>query len=105
MRRHVALIAEDSPKKTYGLFIAGEIDTNTAHTFKAGDWYRRDDSKVNLHIVPLRVEDFTKILTAGAREPATFPGKLEHFLMRCRSEANQDAPAWKRAIARSISQF
>jgi len=66
VRRHVAQYAEDDliGKSVYGLFIAPEIDTNTAHTFKSGDWYRRDDSKINLHIVPMRLEDFRDLFKA-----------------------------------------
>ena len=60
VRRHVARYAEDNTtdKAVYGLFIAPRIDTNTAHTFRSGDWYTPDDSKVNVHIVPMQLEDF-----------------------------------------------
>jgi hypothetical protein len=52
-RRHVAQYAESTNKPVYGLFIAVQIDSNTAHTFRSGDWYLKDDSKLSLDIVPL----------------------------------------------------
>ena len=60
VRRHVARYTEENTtdKAVYGLFIAPRVDTNTAHTFRSGDWYRPDDSKINVHIVPMQLEDF-----------------------------------------------
>jgi hypothetical protein len=102
VRRHVAKYAEEeleSGKIVYGLFIAINIDTNTAHTFRSGDWYLPDDQKISLDIIPLRLEDFRALLSSGKRSLPEMPQKIETFLMRCRARANQDAPRWKTEIS------
>lgn len=102
VRRHVAKYAEEeleSGKPVYGLFIAINIDTNTAHTFRSGDWYLPDDQKISLDIIPLRLADFRNLLASGRRSLPEMPQKIEHLLMRCRAKANQDAPRWKTEIS------
>ena len=101
VRRHVARYAEDNTtdKAVYGLFIAPRVDTNTAHTFRSGDWYRPDDSKANVHIVPMELTDFRNFFQAILLDPKQAPLRLRQLLMECRMEANQDAPRWKRAIS------
>ena len=101
VRRHVARYAEDNTtdKAVYGLFIAPRIDTNTAHTFRSGDWYTPDDSKVNVHIVPMQLEDFRELFRAILLSPDQAPHRLRQLLMECRMEANQDAPQWKQMIS------
>ena len=102
VRRHVAKFAEDSSitKPVYGLFIAPTIDTNTAHTFRSGDWYMRDDNKINLHIVPMMLSDFRDFFNSVLAENTDSPGRLNELLQRCRMQANQDAPQWKESISR-----
>lgn len=101
VRRHVARYTEEntSNKTVYGLFIAPRVDTNTAHTFRSGDWYRTDDSKINVHIVPMELEDFRDLFRAILLGPQQAPSRLRQLLMECRMEANQDAPQWKRTIS------
>ena len=101
VRRHVARYAEDNTtnKAVYGLFIAPRVDTNTAHTFRSGDWYRPDESKINVHIVPMELEDFRELFRAILLNPQQAPLRLRQLLMECRMEANQDAPLWKRTIS------
>lgn len=105
VRRHVAKYATaGSGKEVYGLFIALDIDSNTAHTFSQGSWYQPDDTKVTLQIVPMTLADFRTFLTAGKDDLSTMPNKLQHLLMSCRSKANLDAPQWKRAISDIIAR-
>ena len=101
VRRHVAQYAENNTtgKDVYGLFIAPRVDTNTAHTFRSGDWYRPDDSKINVHIVPMELQDFRDFFQASLLEPDASPRRLRELLMECRMEANQDAPQWKKKIS------
>ena len=101
VRRHVAKYAEENPanKDVYGLFIAPSVDTNTAHTFRSGDWYKADDSKINVHIVPLQLEDFRDFFLAVLPNPKESPRQLRELLMKCRMEANQEAPLWKKKIS------
>ena len=101
VRRHVANYVESDTtgKPVYGLFIAPEVNTNTAHTFRSGDWFTSDDNKINVHIVPMALSDFRDFLLAVLVNQAQAPHKLREFLLSCRAEANQEAPVWKRAIS------
>nr|WP_298522517.1 AlwI family type II restriction endonuclease [uncultured Halomonas sp.] len=103
VRRHVAQYTETSTKHVYGLFIAVQIDSNTAHTFRSGDWYLSDDSKISLDIVPLTLGDFGNFLASGSERLADMPGLLRQLMLECRARANQDAPQWKQSI-RAIVQ-
>ena len=100
-RRHVAHYAEanESDKAVYGLFIAPSVDTNTANTFRSGDWYRPDDSKTNVHIVPMQLKDFREFLKAIPQKQREAPRLLRDLLMECRMQANQEAPHWKNTIS------
>ena len=104
VRRHVARYAENntSDKTVFGLFIAPVVDTNTAHTFRSGDWYRSDDSKLNLHIVPMALADFRDLLRVILLNQKESANQLRKLLMECRMEANQDAPRWKKAISELV---
>lgn len=104
VRRHVAQYAENSSKAVYGFFIAVQIDSNTAHTFRAGDWYLRDDSKITLDIVPMILADFGKFFVSGTGRLRDMPNILQMLLIECRAKANQDAPQWKREISRIVEK-
>jgi hypothetical protein len=104
VRRHVAQYTETSNKPVYGLFIAVEIDSNTAHTFRSGDWYLKDDSKLSLDIVPLTLGDFGIFLSSGEGRLSEMPMLLRQLMMECRAKANQDAPQWKKSISQIVRQ-
>lgn len=105
VRRHVAQCTQQSEKKVYGLFIAVTIDSNTAHTFRSGDWYLSDDSKLTLSIVPLTLDDFKVFLASGRGRLSDMPRLLKELIIECRSEANKDAPQWKQAISSVIQRI
>ena len=105
VRRHVAQFAERSAKKVYGLFIALQIDSNTAHTFSSGAWYMPDDTKISLDIVPLTLADFKRFLIAGKSNLTDMPLKLRNLLLECRSVSNRDAPQWKREISEIVTRL
>jgi len=101
VRRHVAQFAEnyvETNKRVYGLFLAINIDTNTANTFRLGEWYLKDDRKIGLHIVPVNLESFKNFALNKGR-PQDVLSKLKASLMECRMHANLDAPEWKEKIA------
>lgn len=103
VRRHVAQYAEKTKdKKVFGLFIAVDIDSNTAHTFSAGAWYLADDSKISLDIVPLRLEEFKRFLLSGKSDLNAMPKRLRDLLTECRSVSNRDAPLWKQEISQIV---
>jgi hypothetical protein len=81
------------------------IDSNTAHTFRSGDWYLPDDSKLALDIVPLTLGDFHDFLASGRGRLSEMPGLLRQLSIECRAKANQDAPQWKQSIAGVVKRI
>ena len=107
VRRHVAIKAEEfmrTNKKVFGLFMAINIDTNTANTFRLGEWYLKDDNKIALRIVPLPLLDFKKLLESYSSDLSSLRKILKPLLIECRSEMNNDAPLWKRHISAIIDE-
>jgi len=106
VRRHVAKYAQaqaqNGNKRVYGLFIALQIDSNTAHTFRSGTWYLPDDSSIALNIVPLTLSDFKMFLLNNVRHLSRIPDKLRTLLLECRAIANHEAPQWKHEISRVV---
>jgi len=108
VRRHVAQVIEQyegTGKQVFGLFIAINIDTNTANTFKLGEWYLKDDRKLDLHIIPLALADFSSLLEAFAEHPKELLPHLKLLLRDCRMYANKDAPDWKQKISQLAQQL
>src|SRR5690606_12802568 len=94
---------EQQGKRVYGLFLANKIDTNTAETFRIGVWYRSDNSRMALRIVPLTVEQFICLFENGFRVKGRLDCKLlERVLRDCLVESNNEAPEWKRRIQQEI---
>lgn len=104
VRRHVAQFLESTDKPVYGLFIAVQIDSNTAHTFRSGDWYLADDTKLSLDIIPLTLSDFKDLLSSGRDRMPEMPNILRQILIECRAKANQDAPQWKDSISTIVQR-
>ncbi|MBF0234790.1 MAG: AlwI family type II restriction endonuclease [Desulfamplus sp.] len=108
VRRHVAEIAEQhehTGKRVYGLFIALNIDSNTAETFKSGNWYKPDDSKLPLQIIPIRLDEFTKLFEAGFNAGGLTPSTIRELITECRALSNYDAPEWKRQIHNEVKRL
>ncbi|MEA2043178.1 MAG: AlwI family type II restriction endonuclease [Bacteroidota bacterium] len=108
VRRHVAEIAEkheNTGKRVYGLFIALNIDSNTAETFKSGNWYKQDDSKLPLQIIPIRLDDFSKLFEAGFKAGRLTPNKIRELITECRALSNYDAPEWKSQINNEVKRL
>ena len=111
VRRHVAELVEShaarTGKQVYGLFIANRIDSNTAETFRIGVWYRRDDTRMRLDIVPVTLLQFKNVFVGLFRS-----GQIDVLLVRglldqcgeLRPVAD-GAPIWKREIATAIEQY
>lgn len=108
VRRHVAEIAEQfekTDKRVYCLFIARNIDSNTAETFKIGNWYKKDDTKLPLQIVPITLDDFIDLFEAGFESRKLKPEKILQLLVSCRALSNRDAPEWKKEISAEIKRL
>lgn len=109
VRRHVAQAVEQYEafgKTVYGLFIAKRIDSNTAETFRIGVWYRPDDTRMTVDVVPLTLSQFRtiveEIFTSGVAHPDRVRATLEEMTV-LRHETS-GAPEWKQKIAEAISQ-
>jgi len=108
VRRHVAEIAaqyEEAGKRVFCMFIALNIDSNTAETFKSGTWYKKDDTRLPLQIVPITLGDFIRLFRAGFETKRLSPHTIMQLLMECRISSNQDAPEWKRKISAEVERF
>jgi len=110
VRRHVAdlvtLYQEQSGKSVYGLFIANSIDSNTAETFRIGVWYKKNDEKMLLEIVPVTLEQFKSVF-----ESLFISGRVDIGIVRdlleqsSRLRLNHESPAWKREINSVITNI
>jgi hypothetical protein len=109
VRRHVARFVDSFAKKekpVYGLFIALNVNTNTAETFRLPRWYRPDDSEVYLQIVPLTLQQFANIFKAAFGSKGTIDYALIETLLRdCLADINSPAPVWKQSINRRVERF
>jgi len=106
VRRHIAKIVGNYPdKKVFGLFVANKVDTNTAETFRIGFWYREDDSRMSLQIVPITLEQFEALFEKGFSCGRLTPGTIYDFLRDCLSVSNYDAPEWKRRISEEVKNY
>lgn len=105
VRRHVASIAESyAPKKVFGLFIANKVDTNTVETLRIGFWYKPDDSKTSLQIVPMTLGQFERLFRAGFSTGKLNSVMIREILRDCLAYSNHDAPAWKTEIERTVQE-
>ncbi len=108
VRRHVAEIAEKYEKfqkQVYGFFIALSIDSNTANTFKDGNWYKPDDSKLPLQIIPVTLNDFARLFEAGFMNGKLSPQQIRELIIECRALGNYDAPKWKIMISNEVNKL
>lgn len=102
VRRHIADIQIISKKPVYGVFIAPSIDTNTADTFRKGDWYYKEDTKVRVHILPLTTSQFKDIFNL-LPDRAVMPTILRDLIFECLSHRDAlDAISWKKKINESL---
>lgn len=106
VRRHVANLCEKDKTPTFGLFLANNIHTNTAETFRHGLWYFDDDSPVQLGIVPMSLSDFQRLFEwFFLNKISNKAEKLQHILSEClKGKENLTAPEWKRHIQKVVEE-
>ena len=105
VRRHVSDAVLKYTKPVYGMFIAVQINTNTAETFRHGIWYTKDDIKQRLNIVPLTLAQFQKYFVAMFEANMVDPICLRNLVMKCESRRDiLEAPAWKQYIDEVIAK-
>ncbi|WP_141214584.1 AlwI family type II restriction endonuclease, partial [Acinetobacter baumannii] len=108
VRRHIAMETVNTPKKqVYGLFIAINIDTNTAETFRHGAWYHREEL-MDVKIIPLTLQSFktyleTLIARKGVEEGIFTLKEMMDEILALRE--NLTAPQWKNEITSQFSRI
>lgn len=102
VRRHVAEVLEafDGVKPVYGLFVARRIDTNTAETFRIGVWYKKNDERVQLDVVPLTLGQLRRLLQRGVDEGRLDVSVLTDVIQAASTAraTSNGAPDWKTTI-------
>jgi len=106
VRRHVAdCVLNYSGKKVYGLFLANQIDSNTAETFRFGIWYLKDDQRMNLDIVPLTLLQFKELFEAMFKNNSVKNNHIQEVLIKCRELNEHESPIWKKKISEEVSLY
>ena len=106
VRRHVADLVMKYDKPVYGLFVANRIDSNTAETFRMGVWYTKDDERMDLHIVPFTLSQFSEYFKFIFSNNAAIPQSVIYLMQQCeRYRKTCEAPEWKLAIASTVNKL
>ena len=99
VRRHVADLVQKYKKPVYGLFVANKIDSNTAETFRMGVWYTTQDERLELHIVPLTLTQFSEYFKFIFTENFAEPQKIVDLMCNCENYRKIcEGPEWKKCI-------
>lgn len=99
VRRHVSDHAIKTGKPAYGLFIANNINTNTAETFRNGTWYTKEDTKTRLNIVPVTLKQFRDYFVSIFASGEHYNGEIVNLITKCVGNRDEyEAPAWKLKI-------
>ncbi len=102
--RHVFDVYKDCKKDVIGVFIAPLIDTNTADTFRIGNWYM-DDQEYFVNIVPFSIEQFKSIINRLLVKKF-IPKEFRELLGKCLSVKNDlSTPEWKSVISREVNNW
>lgn len=105
VRRHVADWVSKYEKPVYGLFIANKIDSNTAETFRIGVWHTKDDSRMNLDIVPVTLSQFHALFEAIFKSDCIDARLIRDLLDMCgKLRDAHHAPAWKIEIDQLVTR-
>ena len=109
VRRHVADIltqfTEINQKPVYGLFLANNIDSNTAETFRIGVWYSRTDERLRLNIIPFTITQFQKFFKALFITNSASPEAIVNLMNECEQyRTTSEAPDWKNMINQTVEQ-
>ncbi len=109
VRRHVANVVEafaDTGKPVLGLFIAHEIDTNTAHTFQQRIWYGQNDRAIRVDIVPLTLAQFTTLFEfAFNANGVLLPDVILNLCLSCLENAGATPAEWKQKISARVESL
>ena len=99
VRRHVADYAMIYDRPVYGIFIANNINSNTAETFRIGVWYNQNDERMVLRIVPFTLSQFAGYFRHMFLSNEAHPQRLLDVFNICfDAKDGCEAPAWKSRI-------
>jgi len=107
VRRHVADIVsmyEGTGKAVYGLFVAKRINSNTAETFRIGVWYRNDDTKMTVDVVPFTLSQFHSLISGIFADGEVHPNRIRTVMDEVTALRHETggAPEWKAKIAEAL---
>lgn len=104
VRRHVAQIQEQFPNKpVYGLFLAQQIDNNTAEMFRTGLWYKQNEPQF-VNIVPMTISQFIYVMEQYQLN--TFSNsEIETLIEKCLIPRIATVPIWKNEIEKTIKNY
>ena len=104
VRRHVYDSIAGGGKPVWGLFIAKNVNTNTAETFRVGTWYDKDDVRTRLNIVPLTLCQFRDYFVSIFSGAPHRNGEIVGLLESCVARRDMGyALEWKTSIASEVS--
>ena len=92
-------------KPVFGLFIAKDIDSNTAETFRTGVWYNKEDKKLELNIMPFTIAQFKNIFEYLFCSGTASPDQMLRIMTICQKDRTLDAPLWKNAINSRVEKI
>lgn len=109
VRRHVANLMSEymqsNGKPVYGLFIANNIDTNTAETFRIGAWYSKNNERMQLHIVPITIAQFNVFFRTLFETDNVDPDAVIRLMSDCEEyRISCDGPEWKIMIDQTLER-
>lgn len=109
VRRHIADLMqkqEKMNKPVYGLFIANNVDSNTAETFRKRVWFNSDNNKMYLNIIPMTLNDFKNLFETMFNKNHVNIEYFRNLIIACIDFNSQfEGPGWKKYIQQTIKKF
>ena len=106
VRRHIADLMvqySQSGKPVYGLFLANQIDPNTAETFRVGSWYTPNNQRMNLSILPMTLPQFLTLFQTMFQQNKAVPQIVLELIWECEAVRKRyEAPEWKEFIEQAV---
>lgn len=109
VRRHIANLinqySQSNGKPVYGLFIANNVDSNTAETFRIGIWYSPNDERMRLNIIPITISQFNVFFRTLFETGNVEPEAVIRLLNECEEyRIGCEAPEWKIMINQTVER-
>lgn len=93
--RHVAKIAKNYSKPTYGFFLAKKIDVNLANLFlKNKEWWDNNNNTIETLVVPLSIESFVKFFKVFPKSQPTNPEVIHSIIKKSLDYESKNPNHW-----------